>query len=423
MSEGETDEPPDERSGEQVAAPVATDAPARSKRTAPAWARRLAGQARRLPKWAWWSGGVLGLLIAGSLLYFALRSDPGWTLLIHGVPSGSDVFVDNIRRGVTSADGTVRVTHLRSGNKVLRVANAGYEEFVQVVDGTDGELKNVYPKLASNSLETANLPVEIEYQGAMALIPAGEFIMGADDREENERPAHRVTLPDFYIDKYEVTNAQYKKFCEATGRELPLNPYWTRESLGTDDYLNAFPDMPVLGISWEDATAYTRWAGKRLPTEEEWEKAASWGRDAQSKRQWPWGDAFVPGRANVGTDRPAKVTDFATGASAYGMYNMAGNVSEWVDSHYLPYEGNRGTGAISGTNYSASYGTQFRVTRGGTFPGAADTVRTSRRDAKLPATRTQPSDVTNRFSWLIGFRCAVSANDPQLQKFLGGGGQ
>jgi formylglycine-generating enzyme required for sulfatase activity len=414
MSESEKDETIVERGGEGRAAPSAEE-PSRSRWALPAWARRLGMQALGLPRWILWSGGALALLLTGSLVYFALRSDPGWTLSIHGVPTGSYVFVDNIQRGITAADGTVRVTHLRSGNKLLRVAHAGYAEFVQVVEGVDGELKSVYPKLTSNAPAPARLPGEIDYQGAMVLIPAGEFIMGADDREQNERPAHRVTLPDYYIDKHEVTNAQYKKFCEATQHPLPINPYWTKESLGTDDYLNAFPDSPVIGISWEDATAYARWAGKRLPTEQEWEKAASWGREAQGKRQWPWGEAFAPGKGNIGSSRPARVTDFAGGASAYGVLNMAGNVSEWVESHYQPYEGNPGG--------DPRYGTNYRVTRGGSFRGDANSVRTSRRDAQLPTSRTQPGDVSERISWLIGFRCAVSASDPQLQKHLNAGGQ
>jgi iron(II)-dependent oxidoreductase len=257
----------------------------------------------------------------------------------------------------------------------------------------------------------------------MVLIPAGEFIMGADDHEDNERPAHRVSLPDYYIDKYEVTNAQYKQFCEKTGQTPPLNPAWAKkkESFHTDDYFNAYPDMPVIGVSWDEATAYcTRGVGKRLPNEEEWEKAASWGRDVTRPRQWPWGEQFVAGRANVKNDRPVRVMEFAAGASAYGVLNMAGNVSEWVDSFYLPYPGNTGTGEIGDANYHARYGMEYRVTRGGTFVGDKETVRTSRRDAKPPDSRTRPND---KVDWLIGFRCAVSADDTSLRQFLSGRGQ
>ena len=396
-------------------------APARVPKLAvKAWARELSGHARRVPKWAWLSGGALAFVLTATLLYLALRPAPGWTLVVQGAPAGSDVFVDNVRRGITSADGTVRVLQLRAGNKVLEVSSGGQRDS-QTVSGSDGETKEVYAKLTP-ALAANTLPGEIEYEGRMALIPAGEFVMGADDGGENERPAHKVTLPAYYIDKYEVTNAQFKKFCEATGHPLPLNPYWTQDVLGTDDYLNKFPEHPVIGVSWDDANAYARWAGKRLPTEEEWEKAASWGRDAQSKRRWPWGDTFITGRANV-TRRPARVMDFAGGASAYGVFNMAGNVSEWVNDHYLPYPNNQGDGVIGDKNYSARYGTDYRVTRGGTFSGDEQTVRTSRRDAKPPDSRTKPGDAEKRRSLLIGFRCAVSADDPRLQQVLGAGGQ
>lgn len=421
MSEREKEESPEPHAAARADAPAGGGPPEREGRGLSPRVRALKNYARRVPRRAWLAGGVVALVVLGALLYFALRPDPGWLIVVHGAPTGSDVFVDNIRRGVAAADGTVRVSHLRAGNRLVRVAHAGFGEFVQTVAGADGDTRDVHPKLTSGAAAAAELPGEIDYAGPMALVPAGEFVMGADDREENERPAHRVTLPDFYVDKYEVTNAQYKKFCEQTGRTLPLNPWWTQRSLGTDDYLNAFPDSPVIGISWDDAAAYARWAGKRLPTEEEWEKAASWGRDARAKRQWPWGESFDQARANVGTAKPVPVTQFAAGASAYGILNMSGNVSEWVDSYYLPYEGNRGSGAIGDENYSASYGTNHRVTRGGTFTGTGETVRTSRRDAKLPDSRTQPDDFLQRKSWLIGFRCAVSADDPQLKKFLSGG--
>jgi sulfatase modifying factor 1 len=401
MSERERDESPVARAESRRAA----------ARPLPAWARQIGATARRVPKWAWLSGGALAVLAAAVLLYFAFRSTPGWTLVVEGVPADSDLFIDSVRCGVTMADGTIRVPHLRQGNRLLSIKNADYEDSVWPVAGEDGGVTTLHPKLTKRAIKP---PDQIDYQGAMALVPAGEFIMGADDREENERPAHAVTLPDYYIDTYEVSNAQYKKFCDETKRDLPLNPWWAELSLKTKDYLNAFPDFPVIGVSWDDASAYcTHWPGKRLPTEEEWEKAASWSRDAKDardKRQWPWGNSFAPQHANVGTDRPRRVTDFASGASAYGVYNMAGNVSEWVDSFYQPYQGNQAG--------DERYNTGRRVTRGGTFIGDQGTVRTSWRDSELPNTRTQQDDYVNRISWLIGFRCAASVADPEVQKRL-----
>lgn len=389
------------------AAPGGVGKPRGRKAAAKALARRLAGHARGVPRRVWLACGAAALVLGAVLLYLALRTAPGWTLVVRGAPSGSDVFVDTIRRGVTSDDGTVRVPHLRPGNKVLVISYGGQSDS-QTVSGADGETKEVFTKLSAPSV--GKLPDEIDYQGAMVLVPAGEFVMGSDDREPNERPAHTVTLPGFYIDRHEVTNAQFKKFCEATGRTPPLNPFWA-----PPDYFNAFPDRPVIGVSWDDANAYARWAGKRLPTEEEWEKAASWGRDATRKRRWPWGDTFEARRANVNGEGPLGVTESAGDVSAYGVLNMAGNVSEWTDSHYQPYPGN-GTA-------DARYGTSNRVMRGGHFDSGDRAGYTSWRYPQPPSTQTRPDDERTQKSVLIGFRCAVSADDPRLLKHIGGGGQ
>ena len=122
-----------------------------------------------------------------------------------------------------------------------------------------------------------------EEDGAeMILIPAGEFIMGSPEGEgeDYEHPQHTVFLDAFYIDKYEVTNAQYKQFMDATGRKAP--EYWEDERLNQ-------PNQPVVSVTWHDAVAYANWAEKRLSTEAEWEKAAR-GTDG---RKYPWGSGIV----------------------------------------------------------------------------------------------------------------------------------
>ena len=164
----------------------------------------------------------------------------------------------------------------------------------------------------------------------MALIPAGEFQMGDSFNEGggNERPVHTVYLDSFYIDKYEVTNALYKKFMEATGHRTPR--YWTNPSYNQ-------PDQPVVGVSWDDAVAYARWTGKRLPTEAEWERAA---RGGLVGKRYPWGNDISHNDANFsGTsgidiwNAPAPVGKFPP--NGYGLYDMAGNVWEWVADRYL----------------------------------------------------------------------------------------
>ena len=163
----------------------------------------------------------------------------------------------------------------------------------------------------------------------MVLVPAGEFHMGSldDDRfaEGDEKPQRVVYLADFYIDKLEVTNIEYKRFLDATGYRPPEKWREGQYPVGADFY-------PIAEISWWEAMAYARWVGKRLPTEAEWEKAAR-GDDA---RRFPWGDEFDPDLANILKDY-APVASYFAGESPYGAVNMAGNVAEWTATAYGAY--------------------------------------------------------------------------------------
>jgi formylglycine-generating enzyme required for sulfatase activity len=212
----------------------------------------------------------------------------------------------------------------------------------------------------------------------MVPVPGGAFYMG------EHRETHKVELADFYIDKHEVTNAAYKEFLEATAH--PRVPaHWTGVTYPADQ-----ADHPVTHVDWHDASAYCRWAGKRLPTEAEWEKAAR-GTD---RRRYAWGNDLHPGRANVhprsGT---TPVGAFEEGRSPYGAYDMTGNVWEWTSTllkryPYDPGDGREDPGADG-----------YRVLRGGAFTVTGHLTRAARRGDGQPTERDRS----------IGFRCARSA--------------
>ncbi len=219
----------------------------------------------------------------------------------------------------------------------------------------------------------------------MIEIPAGPFTMGSDTGDPDEAPAHEVDLPAFEIDRFEVTNADFAQFVEATGYQTDAekegrSKNWRIAAEGKDNH-------PVVYVSWNDAVAYCEWLGKRLPTEAEWEKAAR-GTDG---RMYPWGDEWDPSKANVketGLRGTAAVGSFGAGASPYGVEDMAGNVWEWTADWYEPYPGS--------TYHTEYYGERFKVVRGGGWFEMADAVRTTNRD--LTSVNAANDD--------IGFRCA-----------------
>ena len=192
--------------------------------------------------------------------------------------------------------------------------------------------------------------------GPMIKIPAGEFIMGTDGRLPDEGPMHTRVLAEYFIDRYEVTNLQYKAFLDDTGRRSPRH-------FRNRTFPEGKSDHPVTYVSWKDADAYCQWAGKRLPTDAEWEKAAR-GTDG---RFFPWGNEFDVDKANTpqrwarlgieGDTTP--VGAFEAGASTYGVYDMSGNVWEWTASWYEPYPGN--------THKTENYGTQYKTLKGGSW--------------------------------------------------------
>ncbi len=161
---------------------------------------------------------------------------------------------------------------------------------------------------------------------SMVFIEEGDFIMGVDGGETDEGPKRTIALRAFYIDKFEVTNAEYKEFIKATKRSQPKQ--WV-----LNGYREDMASHPVIFVSFDEASEYCGRIGKRLPTEDEWEKAAR-GTDG---RVYPWGDDFGKGKANTslsGVVGTALVGSYPEGVSPYGLMDMAGNVWEWTSSDF-----------------------------------------------------------------------------------------
>jgi formylglycine-generating enzyme required for sulfatase activity len=168
----------------------------------------------------------------------------------------------------------------------------------------------------------------------LVLIPAGEFLMGSEAGFPAERPVHKVFLDAFYLSTCPVTSAQYQRFVAETGHQVPYlddnrmqSDNWDREKR---TYPSGHAQHPVTLVSWQDAQAYCEWAGGRLPTEAEWEKAA---RGGLAGKLYPWGDEIDPSLANY-DNRTGTTPVRSYPPNGYGLYDMAGNVWEWVADRY-----------------------------------------------------------------------------------------
>ncbi|GEM_PF-1237765 len=185
----------------------------------------------------------------------------------------------------------------------------------------------------------------------MAMVQAGSYTIGRDLGDELEKPAHKVDLRAFYIDVTEVTNAAYKQFTDATSHRQPDG--WKN---GT--YPEGRANWPVTGVSWQDAVDYAEWAGKRLPTESEWEAAAR----GLEGRIYPWGNAWGEGMANIRASSISEVGQFKLGASPVGALDMIGNVWEWTADPFRVYPGS--AASLEGV---LEAGINYKVIRGGAF--------------------------------------------------------
>ncbi len=257
---------------------------------------------------------------------------------------------------------------------------------------------------------TVQMPIQFQFEASnakMVYIDAGEFQMGSEIGNTDEKPIHTVYLDAYHIDKHEVTNAEYKQFIDA-------NPQWGKEQIPREyhdgyylahwngnDYPIEKDNHPVVYVSWYAAMAYAQWKEKRLPTEAEWEKAA---RGGLIGKIYPWGDEIDPSKANYYDATNKELTPIGTyPKNGYGLYDMAGNVREWcLDSYIVDYYGNSpkqnpvaGSINIQETVKDFIKMKTDRVLRGGSWLNSKHSSRVTNRSKRSP-TNTNPNE---------GFRC------------------
>lgn len=255
-------------------------------------------------------------------------------------------------------------------------------------------------------LDDAERMAAMETPGGMAFVPSGSFLMGSDPQKDRaagpqEFPQRPVYVDAFWIDRYEVSNVEYLRFVLGTGMDWPK--FWRGSPFPENVALH-----PVINVSWHDADAYCRWAGKRLPTEAEWEKAAR-GEDG---RVFPWGNEpagwMKSNIAHPGSKRGfkypplANVNRYDKGVSPYGVYQMAGNVSEWVADWFDPEYYQR---SLPDNPTGPAVG-ELKVFRGGSWNEDPEVARSAGRNGGTP----------DRRSYLTGFRCAQPQASHQLTK-------
>jgi sulfatase modifying factor 1 len=224
----------------------------------------------------------------------------------------------------------------------------------------------------------------------MVQISEGPFVMGSrdNDSDPDEKPEHQAYLKSYFLDKHEVTQDAYERFAKMTKRIKRKI-----EVFEDDPAKLLLPENPMIAVTWDDAAAYCKWAGKRLPTEAEWEKAAR----GEGKRRYPWGEEFVVSYANIDGNEDgfrylAPPGSFEAGRSPYGIYDMTGNVGEWVADFY-------DENAYRKSSYRDPTGPdqgEQRVIRGGSWRETKRNVRSSKRFQAKPWRH----DIT------VGFRCA-----------------
>jgi iron(II)-dependent oxidoreductase len=340
-------------------------------------------------------------------------------------PTEARVYGDRVRE--------LALDHLEAGSFDERRTLAGGFLFAMIVQH---EQQHVETMLATHQLR-AGAPVLRADPPPSAVVPglagtevfhpAAEFLMGTSDEAfalDNEKPAHPVAVEAFWLDAAPVTNAEYARFVDDGGYTRPdlwseagwehitgegwtapmtwerVDGRWHRTSFGVRQAIDDVADQPVLHVCFHEAAAYAAWAGKRLPTEAEWELAARYDHASGTTRRFPWGDEDpTPERANLDQRhlQPAPVGAYPAGASPLGVHQLIGDVWEWCDSGF---EGYPGFEPFPYKEYSeVFFGGDFRMLRGSSFGVGTPNARTTFRNWDLPIRR----------QIFAGFRCARDA--------------
>ncbi len=293
----------------------------------------------------------------------------------------------------------------------------------------DADIHSVDPSIQKDILAPEQTSITLSVPDNMVHIPAGEFQIDNKSTTHRKPKAHKVYVDTFYIDKYPVTNTQYKEFIE-------VNPKWSKPSkwnrnkllsiyrnFHDGDYLkhwngDNFPigkaDHPVTHVSWYAAMAYAEWAGKRLPTEAEWEKAARGGLTGQ---KYPWGDELNYSMAYCGNKVGVTTAIGQYPPNNYGLHDIVGNVWEWCLDEYVPnfFATASDRNPVAGVNtekelqqlcsYYSNVSTD-RVLRGGSLFTTSEPIQTALRSGRSPFYTSVYSKHLSSFSANIGFRCA-----------------
>ena len=325
------------------------------------------------------------------------------TLTVTSTPSGASVYVDGALIGPTPLhDYEIDTGLAREKQVTVGLELSGYKYRVEnlALKGGKKTLWEVHLEKIPQ-IQNATVPSSATPEG-MVLIPAGEFQMGSNDGEFDEKPVHTVYVDAFYMDAYEVTNAQYKEFVDA-------NPQWGKDHIPSryhdGNYLKHWTgnsygrgNHPVVYVSWYGAMAYAEWTGKRLPTEAEWERAA---RGGLLGKKYPWGNLLDSGKANY---RGRDTTGVGTyPPNTYELYDMVGNVWEWCLDAYDGdiYKSSPHRNPIAGAADVTEVTRRFanakapRVLRGGAWNNSRSAPRVSDRR------RFNPTFTDNG----SGFRC------------------